>query len=581
MAEIPSPQPEPKPVVKSKPQGPDTGRRRLTQFLGLGTGAVIVAANTPPWMRAIAAQEVEPSSTGFGSLPIVEGEQILTETEGKDSLLVNTIVANYRRGPNEDILLKDGLPVYSFFRQSSPTIVNKGGYDWLDTDLLYVSSPVTLVDTNEVIPQGLLEKPLVGSIYTGGVAKATEVKDLVIPQEVADLFRADVELPAGAYSLTAVQAGQLLDALGGGAREVAIKQKMLAAWGDDETQDPKKFVNKWKAAAYIAASAVAEQENKSAPFTVASVTEQDGLLNLFTHIEGERLKVFTRLSADDETVFMVAEGRINPNDPFDIVFENVAPTNWKGLNVLLGNAKAQEVASNTTEIRGNESVELAWEADTLRQAKILLSGMPKEQQFARKLLKLDETAIQELNDRKISSNGEYSYFRDGDHYVAGVQGIKQEDGSTVFLNTAVYMPYAEGADWLVSPEEEDMRVFVDTYADVQGLDKQEVRSSLSYEEKRDVDGNDFTVLLHGDTPLMVLKQGEGESWQEAIPRIVGRMNEKALYPHMAVDGAEDYSNPAYLATAQKFGGLTPSGSFLQQTLENWPEVTKLFVKKAA
>jgi len=503
-------------------------------------------------------------SAGFGNLPIVEGESIKTEAEGLEKLYVNTTAVNYRKEANGSIWFEQTLPQNSFLRQTSDTVIKAGDYDWIDTELLYVSDDVRVREADEVIPKGLLAEPLAGSIFTGGVTKVSDVPGLVIPEEVISLFTPDIDLPAGAYSLTAADTGKLLDAVGGGPLEVEVKKKMLAAWGDSSEIDQESFVSKWKSAVFMAANiGIEDPENESTVSTVAQMTGGDGLLNLVTQKNGEKIQVFTRLSAGEETVFLVAEA-IQGEDPLDIQFTHVAPTNWEGLNVLLGKDKAQEIAGNLTEIRGNESVELAWQVNDLRQATVLLAGMPEGSQFANQLINPRNSENEEIP-------GTYQYIKQGDGY-----GAQFTDENGVIRAQATYSVTENEGRWIELTEaiiSEECKRFLE----LKGTTPDVLMQNANIEEIVGSDGQPVNILTFEGTPLLYVHKETGE-WKEATTRTLFEV--AGIEFGTSADGAEDWRNSEYQAALGKYFNITKGVGFNPEDMkkyrmpDNWKIVAK-------
>lgn len=546
--------------------------RRTFLKLAAGTAAAVglAAAGLPiptsaeaPNKSAKEQGEGEPL-TGFGNLPIVEGESIKAEVEGLEQLLVNPSPVNYRQEANGPIWFVETLPQNSFLRQTTDTVTKAGDYEWIDTELLFVSDNVQVRETEEVIPKGLLVEPLPGSIFTGGVSKAADVPGLVIPEEVTALFTPNIEMPAGGYSLTAAETGTLLEGIGGGPLEVEVKKKMLAAWGDTAEIDEESFVSKWKSAVYVAASiGFEDKDNESTVATIAQMTRNDGLLNLVTQKIGDKIQVFTRLSDGDETIFIVSEA-IQNEDPLDISFTNVAPTNWEGLNVLLGKDKAQEIASNLTEVRGNESVELAWGVNELSQAKVLLAGMPEGTRFAEQLANPRNSENEEFA-------GTYQYVREGDAYAAQ---FTDEDGT---VRAKATYSVVEGKGQWIELTESTISEECKRFLEIKQVTPDVVMQSAVIEGIVAADGLPVSILSYEGVPLLYVHKETGE-WREATTRTL--FDIAGMEFGTSADGAEDWRNSEYQKALGKYFSITKAVGFNPEDMvkyrmpDNWKIVSK-------
>lgn len=620
-----------KPLNQNEGSGWSQQMNRRTFLKTLGMGAAVVGAaayapglraSTPPSPEATSPltqpEAAEAGTIDWSQLPLVQGEPessgLVEIAEPLSSILdqtrlVDSSTLNLRNADDLNDVLQQ-LPQNSLLRiipedpDSEKPVVS--GYALSRVAQLQLGEgPDTLTEvdkngrlaldlTKEVVPDGngtiSFTDPVKGvvTIPTSATIVSYEERDMNMPE--ASLVR-------NAADFASTFSKEVVGGLAGAGESVSLR-----AWNAQE-------INPFQRAVLYAAidEAVKKPEERTGVVEVDSILKtgmevRDGKL-----VEtGPEAKFSLAVHSGDGYVDVISRtGDGNQNDKFIITrvltnsdmdslnigtVQGVGFATWEGLAEAYG-TQAETYAQNATTLQ--ETQENLEQLANLPQAGVFLAGMGENGIIAAK----NDALIPEKRIRTyLMSQGitpdktvRYERLSDSSDGTPDYRARLYATDRTDYQNTkeiihaeAKLIELNGNAEWVVMPEEVDMKAYVDTYASVYALDTGEVRENLSYEQKMDADGNSYMVMLHNRVPLMVHRLGaEGSAWEEATPEICGKLNENPITVFTSVDGAEPYTSPVYKKTYEKFSGLAPSGSFLKSSLDRYRSTTEEFVAHVA
>src|SRR3989344_161094 len=375
---------------KHKPRQSSTMSRRgflrLSRNVGVAAGTAFIAANLPPWVRAVAAPEAQETTTpGFGTLPIVEGEKLDLTPYLNHELLGIIGDINFRDQPEATGTTRE-TPIGSVLRvdKKDVTGLNKDKNTWAGGEIVY--------DGEKVIEEAVAEDPedekisdWVATNIEGSTAYITDPND--VPDKLKPIY---VVEPKGlTLSDSEYETASLIDQF---SQENEDDLSLAAAWNIPVEEGKPVFekspTGAWqRAIALTALSGLQEEEQISQSINVSDLVDGDFECNFYRHVDKETgdIDVINRFNnPKDKKISDIFTITRFSKDKSGIKVKGVGFVTADGLAAAYGD-EAYDMTALITSVTGDGTLKLAQDINKLQETKVFLAGMPRANQMAPKL----------------------------------------------------------------------------------------------------------------------------------------------------------------------------------------------------
>ncbi|OGK36251.1 hypothetical protein A3A93_05895 [Candidatus Roizmanbacteria bacterium RIFCSPLOWO2_01_FULL_38_12] len=539
MAEILSPRPEPNPTGKSTQQGPILSRRGFLRLAGAtATGFALAALAQDGAQGSTATQEIEPAASGFGNLPIVEGEVLDLNPYINKTLLRFIEDINVRDQPEATGRARK-TPIGSVLRVDTRDVEGRNGdpNTWAGGEIVD--------DGKNIIPKAIAENPNDATI-NDWVATNIEGRTVFItdPNEVPDRLKPTyVTEPKGLpVAFTEYPIDSLVELF---SRGVGGEETLAEAWNKPIKEGKPIFdespLDAWQRAITMTAFYGLDAEEQSTQnINICSLVGGTSVCNFYRRVDkttGDIDIICRFLNPQDKKrpeIFTITRFS---NDEAGIKVKGVGFVTPEGLGTMYGQ-EAEDMAGAITAVAGKGTSELAGEINKLLKTKVCLPSLESENQFAPKIPPPSQEEKVQLISTGTTPADDWRYYREGNNYFAALDG-QEADGEEVVVEKRLYLPnVAQGGEWLELPDSAILKANINVFASSLGVDAKAVEDNIRFSSITDKHGSVLAIALYGNVPLLIgnINSGENIKWETAtigkMADIKGKMTRLAGNVHM-------------------------------------------------